>query len=120
MFNGQYLVSAASLDPYVEICNVVAKDKAGTSAYLINLSSQYGNGVGTPTFQLTVAYVTSAAYRTQLLAGGQSCVNALIGIQGPLAADLTNDGVKVTDPKQAVLQAIITNFPQMVAYLHPV
>jgi hypothetical protein len=116
LFNGQYLVSAASLDPYVAICNVVQQDKAQTSAYLTNLNSQYGNGSGTKTFQLTLAYVTTVANQNQLLAGGQSCVNFFIALQVPLAADLTNDGVKVTDAKQAVLQAIITNFPQMATY----
>jgi hypothetical protein len=116
LFNGQYLVSAASLDPYVAICNVVQQDTAQTSAYLANLNSQYGNGAAPETFQLTLAYVTTVANQNQLLAGGQSCVNFFISVQAPLAADLTNDGIQVTDAKQAVLQAIITFFPQMAAY----
>ncbi len=116
MFNGQYLVSAASKDPYVAICNVVQQQKTQTAAYLTNFNSQYGNGKAPKTFELTLAYVTNVANQNQLLAGGQSCVNFFISLQVPLAADLTNDGIKVTDAKQAVLQAIITNFPQMAAY----
>jgi hypothetical protein len=116
LFNGQYLVSAASLDPYVAICNVVQQDKAQTAAYLANLNSQYGNGNAPKPFQLTLAYVTTVANQNQLLAGGQSCVDFWISVEVPLAADLTNDGVEVKDAKQAVLQAIITNFPQMAAY----
>ncbi len=116
MFNGQYLVSAASLDPYVAICNVVQQDTAQTAAYLNNLNSQYGNGKAPKTFELTLAYVTNVENQNQLLAGGQSCVNFWVSVEVPLAADLTNDGIQVTDAKQAVLQAIITNFPQMAAY----
>ena len=118
MFNGPYLVSAASVDPYVIICNVAKKYEAGTSAYLTQLNSQYASGVGTQTFPLTMAYVTNAANQKQLLTGGSSCVSFFDNVEVPLAADLTNDGVKVTDRKQAVLQAVITNFPQMAAYLH--
>ncbi len=83
---------------------------------MTNLNSQYGNGSGSKTFQRALTYVTTVANQNKLLAGGQSCVNFFIDLQVPVAADLTNDGIKVTDAKQAVLQAIITNFPQMAAY----